>query len=228
MDIEIIAAIESVKVKTKSVDGHLIRTCEMKFSREFDDVIAAGLRGEARRALEALRNHGMEQVVLPLDAVNVQGVMVAADDRVVVPKMVGVKAICTCGDADSNAPPSIDLVFTALWSESVWLFLGRYAGAAIELKMSDRQLGLPLPVPVEAGPSKARRAEPEQTTIDDLTRAQRASAPTVIASKDDLAKSHGVLCLSPHPTDKARTCLRIGGHRQRHRDGSGEWRMVQA
>jgi len=148
MDIEFSAAIDSVKVKVNNAGGHVIRTCEMKFSRAFDDMIAAGLRGEARHALEALRSHGMEQVVLPLDAVSAQGTLVGGNDsRVIVPHMIGVKATCKANDI---SPPSIELTFSALWSEDVWVFLGRYAGAYVEITLTERQLSMPLTTPTEA------------------------------------------------------------------------------
>jgi hypothetical protein len=151
MEIEFSAAVDSVKVKVKNIDGFIVRSCEMKFSCEFDAAIARAISPEALVALNALRDHGMEQVVLPLDAVNVSGTLLGGSGvPVEIPQMLGMKATCKEGDAESGEPPQIDLVFSCLWSEAVWMFLGRHAGARVQMTTVDRQLSMELPVPAEA------------------------------------------------------------------------------
>ena len=113
------------------------------------------LGDSAPTVLKALQDYSIKQAVLPLDAINAKGELVDRNDGTVVeiPSMLGVKAVCTAGNPEKQEPPMIDLVFSSLWSESVWVFLGRHAGAYVEIQINDRQLGLKLPVPVESGTS---------------------------------------------------------------------------
>lgn len=143
------AAIDSVKVKVKEQDEFVIRLVEMKFSTILDTAIAAALGDDAKTALAALENHGMEKVVLPLDALTVTGELRSGTGAVVdVPQLAGVNATCEAGK--DEGPPTIAFLFRALWSEPVWIFLGKYTGAYVDLDLKPRQLSMELPVPAEA------------------------------------------------------------------------------
>lgn len=142
IDVDFEAGIKAIKLKVKTKDGVAARTCTMVLEREFDDLIAAGLGGDARKALLSLRDHGLESCVLPLDSVDAEGKLVAPDAKSIsIGALKGVKATGQAG-AKSEEPPSLLLEFEFVWNEQAWVFLGRYCGGVAQVSLKARQLTL--------------------------------------------------------------------------------------
>lgn len=144
-DVEFMASIKTIKVKVAEKNGILQRRCVVVLEREFDDMVAAGLGPDARVALEALRDGGMTSCVLPIGGINASGRFVVESDRVDVGELVGVKATGKAS-ADDEFPPSVALELELPWSESAWIFLGRYCGGYAHLTLTQRQTTLPFVV----------------------------------------------------------------------------------
>ena len=129
-EIGIAASIEKVTVSAKAKDGVVLRMCRVTLAREFDDLIASALKGDARKALSGLRDGGMSKVVLPIDSIRAEAKFIAMDDRCTVPVLKGIKAV---GEApeDEDDVPHIKLEFEFVFSTEAWIFLGRnVAGVA--------------------------------------------------------------------------------------------------
>lgn len=141
IDITLSADITAVKVKTKEVDGQVTRKCQMALRREFDDLLAAGLGGDARKVLASLRERGIESCVIPLDAIDARGKLDSGYQAVTIGQLTGIKATAKAGEDD--APPTIVLEFEFAWQETAWLFLGRNCGLGCELELVQRQQELP-------------------------------------------------------------------------------------
>lgn len=144
-DVEFMTSIKSIKVKVTEKNSIVQRRCVVVLEREFDDMMAAGLGGEARSALEALRDGGMTSCVLPIEGINARGRFVTTADSVEVGELVGVKATGKAS-ADDEFPPSIALELDMPWDEAAWVFLGRHSGGFAHLTLSQRQGSLPLVV----------------------------------------------------------------------------------
>lgn len=152
MEFKFNAAIEKVSVKLKEIDGHEIKAVEMTFGCLFEPMIARAISGEAPTVLLALENHGLDKAVIPIDAVDVRGVLrnSSTDEFVAIARLRGITATGTAGNAEDGSPPWVSLKFSALWTREAWVFLGEFHGAYVEIDLADRQTSLPLVVPAEA------------------------------------------------------------------------------
>ena len=148
-DIQLFAGIRAIKVKMKEKNGVVARKCAVVLEREFDEAIAAGLGGDAKRALHSLEGGGMSSCVLPIDAVDVEGKFKADADAISVGSMFGVKATAKRNESDDDIdlPPSISLEFEFAWNEQAWAFFGRHCGGTATLLLKPRQGSLPFTRP---------------------------------------------------------------------------------
>ncbi len=154
-DVQIGAWLKSLRIKVKQKDGVILRKCSVVLEREFDDEIAAGLRGDARQALEGLRDGGMSEVKMKIDRIDAFGRFVVRDDSVEF-ELRGVQAVGRAAD-DDGMPPSISLEFEFPFHEAAWTFLGRHAGVFAEITFTQRQQELPGVVEVNFTTTKAKK-----------------------------------------------------------------------
>lgn len=142
-NIECIATLKKVALLTKEQDGVCMRMCRLTVSREFDDLVAQALGGEAKKVMAGLKSGGIESVVIPIDAVVASLNLVCGDEAVGIARAAGVKAT---GKApkESDWPPSIALEFEFFFDEPAWAFLGRNCGVQAKINIEDVQRELPL------------------------------------------------------------------------------------
>jgi hypothetical protein len=143
IDIEIQAAIAKVSLFVKEDDGVIVRKSQMKLDREFDDEIAAGIGGDARKVLTSLRGHGISKVVIPIDAIDAQAVIVGSltGESIKIPSLRGIKATGTAPkDADDVARISLEM--ECQYDREIWKFLGDNCGGYCRLTLKQRQLSL--------------------------------------------------------------------------------------
>jgi hypothetical protein len=121
----------------------------MTLSGEFDDVVAAALGVDAKKALTSLDGGGMSSCVLPIDAVLCEARLVADGQTAQISHVKGTKATARAGKPDEGT--RIDLEFEFMFDRDVWAFLGEHAGAAALVTMNRVQLEL-----VGAGKGKSK------------------------------------------------------------------------
>lgn len=146
-------AVKSVKVKLDPNDGAPIRLCTLTLACEFDSVVAGGLGGDAREALELLESGGMQSCILPIDRILVEARLVALEKAHTLKNLKGVKATAKAGDDDKAA--RVELEFAFSFEKEAWCFLGEHVGIVAAVTFRKMQLEL-------AGaerPSKRRGAE---------------------------------------------------------------------
>lgn len=139
---EIVAAIKGIKVKAEAPDGVVTRICTMSLVREFDAVVAAGLGGDARKALAALEGGGMTSCVLPIDSLLCEARLNAEGDSLAIRRIKGTKATGKAGEPEEDRPPRVELEFQFIFDEQAWAFLGRHVGATATLRLNRVQLEL--------------------------------------------------------------------------------------
>lgn len=138
MDIEIVAAIAKVTLKTTSEKGAFLRRCYMAFDCELDASIAGSLGIGAKRALPALKAADMEKVVIAIDRIVAQAVLVAGADTCRIDRLRGTKA--TLEAAEEDCAPTVRIEFECWYHDEIWVFLGRNCGLSARLTFTPTQL----------------------------------------------------------------------------------------
>lgn len=141
-DMQLQFGIKRITLKTKTKDGVSSRVMRVVLEREFDEVIAAGLGGDARGARTALLGGGMESCVLPIDAIKASGTLTAGLGEVcAIESLIGVAAKGHA-DPDHEFPPSIALEFDMPYERRAWAFFGDYQNTTAVVELSKQQLEL--------------------------------------------------------------------------------------
>lgn len=139
-DVQIGAAVRSVKISVKEKDGVVARRCRMVLEREFDEVIAAGLGKDAKKVLASLKTGGIEDATLPMGEVTAEADLRCDGDKVKIGQLRGIKPKAAAGDEDM--PPSVKLEFEFPYNDEAWSFLGRNCGAYATVTLRRRQMEL--------------------------------------------------------------------------------------
>lgn len=141
-DLECIAKLKKVALTIKEQDAVTMRMCRMTLDREFDDLMAQAIGGEAKKVLSGLKSGGIESVIIPIDAVVASIKLVCGDETVGIQRAAGVKAT---GKApkEPDWPPGISLEFEFFFDEPAWSFLGRNCGVLAKIAIVQAQLELP-------------------------------------------------------------------------------------
>lgn len=143
-DVTFAAQIAEVRLVVKEAKGVQTKRIQMTFVREFDVLVAEGLRGKARQTLLALEEHELSAATIPMDTMIAEGKLKAFDDEVVIPRLCGDQAKAKAGKADEDGdPPTIEMVFQCEWSEAAWLFVGRHGKGSVEITLTEAQGRLP-------------------------------------------------------------------------------------
>jgi hypothetical protein len=159
IDVSFSAQISKVSVSVTAKDGVIKRTCKLVLAREFDDLLAAGLKGDARVALKSLRAGGLSEAVLPIDGIVASGTLVAMGGECHIPDLHGLTAKARAAKEEGE-PPSIKLEFAFDFAEKSWLFLGRNCSAQAEITIRSLQTEMEFPVGAKGnGRGKRPRAE---------------------------------------------------------------------
>lgn len=141
-DLDCQASIAKVTVSAKTKDGVTLRKVRIALDREFDDLLAAAIGRDAKRALEGLAKGGLVKATMPLDAVSASLKLSALEgDEVAIPRVLGVKAVASA-PTDEDSPPSVRLEFEFAFSDAAWTFFGRNIGgfATISIKQAQMEL----------------------------------------------------------------------------------------
>lgn len=167
-DVKLQFGIKKVSLKTKTKDGVSSRTMRVVFERDFDDVIAAGLGGDARGARAALLGGGMESCVLPIDSIDASGTLSAGFGEVCdIARMTGVVAKGHA-DPEGEFPPSIAVEFDLPYDRRAWTFFGDYQNTTATVELTRRQLEIAGARPagtVAAAVQAFRDSIPEGTSV---------------------------------------------------------------
>jgi len=154
-DVKLQFGIKKVTLKTKAKDGVQARTIRLTLEREFDDTIAAGIGGDARGALAALKGGGMDSCVLPIDGIHGSASLLAGAGEVCdVPYLKGVTAKGAVSP-DLDFPPSIAVEFDMPYERKAWGFFGDYQNTTAVVELTRGQL--------EIAGAKASTRAPKQT-----------------------------------------------------------------
>jgi hypothetical protein len=150
VDLEFDAEIQGVSVTAKAKDGVVRRICRVKLAREFDSLIADALGTAAKKAREHLADRSLKQVIIPMDALAVSGVLkTLGGNKVDVPLMRGIKAKASIGK-DEDDPVTVKLDFEFDLIDEVWVFLGRNLSAYAQVTLSRLQQSFAYP-PAQPG-----------------------------------------------------------------------------
>lgn len=142
IDIEIAAEISKVSLSVKDEDGVVVRKAKMTLSREFDDELAEGLAGDAKKILSSLRGLGCTKAVLPIDMITVEADLVGSKgERLKIGTLWGIKATASASDLDEA--PTVQLEFETWYDRDVWVFLGDNCGVTCRITLRPRQMELP-------------------------------------------------------------------------------------
>lgn len=160
-DTEIRAEIKSAKVKVTEDGSFKFRMVRMALEREFDDELAAIIGGDARTALDCLREGGMSKAILPIDAISARGVLVGKE-RIEIERISGMKVTCSIGKAkqDETAPLKVKMEFEFKFDKAAWSLLGDETGDTVSLTLTRNQLDLP---GTSKAPAAAAAAPPAET-----------------------------------------------------------------
>ena len=140
MEIEIVAAIAKVTLKSTAENGVFQRRCFMAFDCELDASIAGSLGLGAKRALPALKAGDMQRVIIAIDRIVAQAVLVAGADTCRVDRLRGTKA--TLEAADDDCAPTVRIEFETWYHDEIWTFLGRNCGLSARLTFTPCQLDI--------------------------------------------------------------------------------------
>ncbi len=157
IDITFGAEINKVSVGVTEKDGIIQRKCKLVLAREFDTLLASGLRGDAKVALRSLESHGLAEVTIPIDGIFAHGIFsnaIGPANEVTIPDLRGLVARAKAGK--DQEPPSIKLEFEFEWLEKVWVFLGRNCSAQAQVTIRSIQTEMEFP----AGNGKSRGKRP--------------------------------------------------------------------
>lgn len=143
--------LKNVKVKAEHEDGITTRTCYITLTGEFEDLVAAGMGADAKKALASLQAGGMTSCVLPIDRLLCEARLVSDGKSLHIDRLKGTKASAKAGKPEE--PIRIDLEFEFMFNREAWIFLGEHAGAAALVTLNRVQLGL-----LDAGKTKSANA----------------------------------------------------------------------
>lgn len=131
--------VENVSLAVKTIENIEHRMCVIKVARDFDEVIAGALGGDAKQILKSLCRHGQEKAYISINRINAKATLVSPDgETATISAMQGVQAVCTAGK-DSDDPPTIRLEFEHFYEKDPWAFYGNHSRGIVEMKLTPRQ-----------------------------------------------------------------------------------------
>lgn len=131
--------VENVSLAVKTIENVDHRMCVIKVARDFDEVIAEALGGDAKQILKSLCHHGQEKAYINIDRINARATLVSPDgETATISAMHGVQAVCTAGK-DTDDPPTIRLEFEHYYEKEPWQFYGNHSRGIVELSLTARQ-----------------------------------------------------------------------------------------
>ena len=136
------ATISGVLFRARESKGAIRRSCELTVETDFSHEIAAGISKEAKRWRADLASVAVEQVKIPISAMQVTAEFFAAEGgKHRVPVARGISAVgFACGADDEEPRIKIKLAFTLRNEDAAW-FPTRL-GDVVEVRLQETQLSL--------------------------------------------------------------------------------------